>query len=388
MNKTMEAEVRRRSLRRSQNKQNIEIADVHSPPAQHSEKRLPNKGSQQSSSMLNQYNNEWQCLECSQKEAAERKLLEMEKNKPVEVNIKDGGQMPETENQNSPAVSPGYNMGYRMSSPKTKPQSTGVTSESSDGLHRAFVLKVDCFTTLLLAITIGIISGLIYWNMLQGCQQKNLWFWLKLLPATIILLFITDWCENNCKKFPLNLILPLMITIIEGLLLAVVSSCFAAMTVMQAGGITAFVTLMLSWVALKSKLNVTREAVPSWIVVSGNLLISKMPKLLRFLRIQINIAPNLIPVSMLVIVGIFCILDKSPTLQLSYASAGTLTFAIHLMMTQVRIRREPTKDQEPIDYARAALNLYIDIVTLFFFVLQFMESTVWIAAPPHGQGQQ
>ncbi|XP_053873178.1 protein lifeguard 4-like [Malaclemys terrapin pileata] len=359
MNKTMEAEVRRRSLRRSQNKQNIEIADVHSPPAQHSEKRLPNKGSQQSSSMLNQHNNEWQCLECSQKEAAERKLLEMEKNKPAEVNIKDGGQMPETENQNSPAVSPGYNMGYRMSSPKTKPQSTGVTSESSDGLHRAFVLKVDCFTTLLLAITIGIISGLIYWNMLQGCQQKNLWFWLKLLPATIILLFIIDWCENNCKKFPLNLILPLMITIIEGLLLAVVSSCFAAMTVMQAGGITAFVTLMLSWVALKSKLNVTREAVPSWIVVS-----------------------------VLVIVGIFCILDKSPTLQLSYALAGTLTFAIHLMMTQVRIRREPTKDQEPIDYALAALNLYIDIVILFFFILQFMESTVWIAAPPQGQGQQ
>ncbi|XP_065254124.1 protein lifeguard 1-like [Emys orbicularis] len=378
MNKTMEAEVRRRSLRRSQNKQNIEIADVHSPPAQHSEKRLPNKGSQQSSSMLNQHNNdnkdERQCLECSQKEAAERKLLEMEKNKPAEVNIKDGGQMPKTENQNSPAVSPGYNMGYRMSSPKTKPQSTGVTSESSNGLHRAFVLKVDCFTTFLLAITIGIISGLIYWNVLQGCQQKNLWFWLKLLPATIILLFIIDWCENNCKKFPLNLILPLMITIIEGLVLAVVSSCFAAMTVMQAGGITAFVTLMLSWVALKSKLNVTREAVPSWIVVSGNLLISKMPKvLLRFLRIQINMAATLKPVSVLVIVGIFCILDKSPTLQLSYALAGTLTFAIHLMMTQVRIRREPTKDQEPIDYVLAALNLYLDIVTLFFFILQFME---------------
>ncbi|XP_043397153.1 protein lifeguard 1-like [Chelonia mydas] len=272
----MESEVRRRSLRHSQNKQNIEKANVHSPPAQHSEKRLPNKGSQQSSSMLNQHNNdnkdEWQCLKCSQK---------------------------------------------------------------------AFVLKVDCFTTLLLAITIGIISGLIYWNMLQGWQQKNLWFWLKLFPATIGLLFIIDYCGNNCKKFPLNLILPLMITIIEGLVLGVVSSFFAAMTVMQVGGITAFVTVMLSWVALKSKLNVTCEAVPPWSVVS-----------------------------MLVIFGILCIFNRSPTLQLSYALVGTLIFAIHLMKTQVRIRRESIKDQEPIDYA---LNLYTDIVTLFFFMLQLME---------------
>uniref|UniRef100_A0A452HZ21 Uncharacterized protein n=1 Tax=Gopherus agassizii TaxID=38772 RepID=A0A452HZ21_9SAUR len=343
----MEAEVRRRSLRRSQNKQNIEVAEVHSPPAQHSEKRLPNKGSQQSSSMLNQHNNdnkdEWQCPECSQKEAAERKLLEMEKNKPAEVNTKDGGQMPETENQNSPAASPGYNMDYRMSSPNTKPQSTGVTSESSDGLHRAFVLKVDCFTALLLAITIGMISGLIY------------------CPATIILLFIIDWCENNCKKFPLNLMLPLMITIIEGLVLGVVSSFFAAMTVMQVGGITAFVTLMLSWVALKSKMNVTHEAVPFWTVVS-----------------------------VLIIFGLLSSFKKSPTLQLSYALAGMLTFAIHLMLTQVRIRRDPTKDQEPIDYAHPALNLYIDIVNLFFFTLQLMEHVNCLdwGSQPQGQGQQ
>ncbi|XP_050795590.1 protein lifeguard 1-like [Gopherus flavomarginatus] len=365
MNKTMEVEVRRRSLRCSQNKQNIEVAEVHSPPAQHSEKRLPNKGSQQSSSMLNQHNNdnkdEWQCPECSQKEAAERKLLEMEKNKPAEVNTKDGGQMPETENQNSPAASPGYNMDYRMSSPNTKPQSTVVTSESSDGLHRAFILKVDCFTALLLAITIGMISGLIYWNVLQGWQQKNLWFWLKLLPATIILLFIIDWCENNCKKFPLNLMLPLMITIIEGLVLGVVSSFFAAMTVMQVGGITAFVTLMLSWVALKSKMNVTHEAVPFWTVVS-----------------------------VLIIFGLLSSFKKSPTLQLSYALAGMLTFAIHLMLTQVRIRRDPTKDQEPIDYARPALNLYIDIVNLFFFTLQLMEHVNCLdwGSQPQGQRQQ
>nr|XP_032653996.1 protein lifeguard 1-like [Chelonoidis abingdonii]XP_032653997.1 protein lifeguard 1-like [Chelonoidis abingdonii]XP_032653999.1 protein lifeguard 1-like [Chelonoidis abingdonii] len=252
-------------------------------------------------------------------------------------------------------------MDYWMSSPNTKPQSTGVTSEGSDGLHRAFVLKVDCFATLLLAITIGIISGLIYWNVLQGWQQKNLWFWLKLLPATIILLFIIDWCENNCKKFPLNLMLPLIITIIEGLVLGVVSSFFAAMTVMQVGGITAFVTLMLSWVALKSKLNVTHEAVPFWTVVS-----------------------------VLIIFGLLSSFKKSPTLQLSYALAGMLTFAIHLMLTQVRIRREPTKDQEPIDYARPALNLYVDIVNLFFFMLQLMEHVNCLdwGSQPQGQGQQ
>nr|XP_048692912.1 protein lifeguard 1-like [Caretta caretta] len=279
----MAVQVRRRSLRLSQKKQNIEKANVHSPPAQHSKKRLCNKRSQQSSSMLNQHNNnnkdEWQCLKCSQK---------------------------------------------------------GKWRNS-----RTFVLKVDCFTTLLLAITIGIVSGLIYWNMLQGWQQKKLWFWLKLFPATIGLLFIIDYCGNNCKKFPLNLILPLMITVIEGLVLGVVSSFFAAMTVMQVGGITAFVTVMLTWVALKSKLNVTCEAVPPWSVVS-----------------------------MLVIFGILCIFNRSPTLQLNYALFGTLIFAIHLMKTQVRIRRESTKDQEPIDYA---LNLYIDIVTLFFFMLQLME---------------
>ncbi|XP_067417800.1 protein lifeguard 1-like [Emydura macquarii macquarii] len=340
MNEITEVKVRSRSRSCSQNK-HIEKVNANSAPAQSSQKWLSTMGSLKKISMLNHYNNEavWQCAESLQR--AERKLLEMEKNKPAEINFEDGGQMSERESQHSPGIQPGYGTGAKMTNLKTKPQTTGVTS---GGLHRAFVLKVDCFTTVLLAITIGIISGLTYWNMLQGWQQKSIWFWCKCLTATIILWFVIPCCENNCKKFPLNLILPLMITIVEGLMLGVVSSFFAAVTIMQVGGITAFVTLVLSWFALKSKWYITRVAVSPLIVFPG-----------------------------LVIFGMLCIFIKSPTLQLTYALLGTLIFATCLMKTQVRIRRESTEDQEPMDYAALALNLYMNIVTLFFFILKLME---------------
>lgn len=66
-------------------------------------------------------------------ETAERKLLEMEKNKPAEINFEDGGQMSERESQHSPGIQPGYGTDAQMTNLKTKSQTTGVTS---GGLHR------------------------------------------------------------------------------------------------------------------------------------------------------------------------------------------------------------------------------------------------------------
>ncbi|XP_006114528.2 protein lifeguard 2 [Pelodiscus sinensis] len=338
----MEAEVKHRSS--SQNKQNIEMANVDFPPARHNEKRLSNKEAQKSSSVLNQHNNndEWQCPDCSQKE---RRLQDMKKNQLSNINAQEGEQMRERESQHSLAAPPSYNTDSRMSSPKTKPQPIGVTLKKSDDLHADFVLKVDCFTTLLLAITIGIISGLTYWNVFQGCQQKNMSFWITFLPANFALPLIIACCENNCKKFPLNLILPLMLILAESLLLGAITSFFAATTLMQVGGITASVTLVLYWFVLKSKWNIIRAPVPSWIVFS-----------------------------MLIIFGSLCCFNKSPTLQFVYGLFGMLSSAIHLIKKiQIRIKRESTKEQKPMDYTISALKIYTGIVLFFFFMLQLME---------------
>ncbi|XP_074841598.1 protein lifeguard 1-like [Carettochelys insculpta] len=253
--------------------------------------------------------------------------------------------------------------------------------------QKAFLSKVDHFTTLLLTITGAIISGSIYWNVFQESLQKNVLFWLQFLPATLLLPSLIACCENYCQKVPLNLLLSLMLAIAGGLLLGVVSSFFAPMTVMGAGGITIFVTVMVSYIAQKLKLeNIAVFAITDELV-NRNLRWSYCIFCSQW-DITSASVPSWIVIPVLAIFGILCIFNDSPMLQLIYGSLGTLTFAIHLMITRVEIRRDSPKQQELMDYAIPALKLYTDIVHLFFFIMLLMETVNFLEWGSQLQGQQ
>ncbi|XP_015264115.1 PREDICTED: bax inhibitor 1-like [Gekko japonicus] len=215
-------------------------------------------------------------------------------------------------------------------------------AESS--IRRGFIRKVYLILTIQLGLTVGIICLFIYWRSLKNWVQRHPWFCYALLPAILILAITLVCCDHARRKAPLNYILLLIFTILEGMFLGSIASFFDAVGVMWAVAVTALVTLGLCLFALQTKWDLT--------ITSGVLL----AMFIVFLTSGI----------------LFAIL-QTKLLIILYAAAGALLFAIYLVVdTQLMLGKTHRYTLNPDDYIFAVLNVYIDIINMWLFILQFV----------------
>nr|XP_056713943.1 protein lifeguard 1-like [Euleptes europaea] len=218
----------------------------------------------------------------------------------------------------------------------------GPFAESS--IRRGFIRKVYFILTIQLGLTVGIICLFIYWTFLKFWVRRRPWFCFALLPVLLILAITLACCDDARRKAPLNYILLLLFTIIEGVLLGSIAGFFEADGIMWAIAGTAVVTFGLSVFALQTKLDLT--------ITSGVLLVT----LFVFL-----------------IFGILSATLQTKVMTLLYAAFGTLLFAIYLVVdTQLMMGRTRHFQLDPEDYIFAVLNVYIDIIHMGVFILQFI----------------
>ncbi|XP_029444725.1 protein lifeguard 1-like [Rhinatrema bivittatum] len=211
-------------------------------------------------------------------------------------------------------------------------------------LRRAFIRKVYLILAVQLALTVGIICMFIYWPTLQTWVRRNSWFTYALLGAVFVLVIVLACCNDARRKFPVNFILLGLFTIFEGLMLGAISVFFEADAVMWAVGATAFVTLGLSVFALQTKWDFT---------MASGIMVVVLLALLAF--------------------GLLCAIIRSFWLQIVYASLGVLIFAVYLVVdTQLMMGGKHRYSIDPEEYVFAALNLYLDIINLFLFILQII----------------
>ncbi|XP_048416075.1 protein lifeguard 1 [Stegostoma tigrinum] len=211
-------------------------------------------------------------------------------------------------------------------------------------IRRAFIRKVYLILVVQLLITIGIICMFLYWRTLNVWVNQTYWFTYALFPAIFILIIILSCCDGVRRKAPWNIMLLLLFTILEGLLLGAVSVFYGADAVMWAVGATVFVSLGLTLFSLQTKWDFTAK--------SGVLFVVLL---------------------VLVAFGILCAIIQSFWLQIIYASLGTLIFSIYLVVdTQLMLGGKHRYSLSPEEYIFAALNLYLDIINLFLFILQII----------------
>ncbi|XP_034876439.1 protein lifeguard 2-like [Mirounga leonina] len=76
----------------------------------------------------------------------------------------------------------------------------------------------------------------------------------------------------------------------------------------------------------------------------------------------------------LIIYGILLLFIRSYWLHLLYAGLGTIIFSLYLVMdVQLMVGgRHHHSDLHPEEYIFAALNIYLDIINLFLFILQLI----------------
>ncbi|MCI4374184.1 hypothetical protein PGIGA_G00003310 [Pangasianodon gigas] len=219
-----------------------------------------------------------------------------------------------------------------------------VNCFSEASVRRGFIRKVYLTLMVQLLITVGIICAFLYWETLKSWVIRTSWFAYTMMGTTLVLVIVLSCCGDVRRKVPLNFFFLGLFTVAEGMLLGSVTVFFNAEAVLWAVGATALVSFGLSVFAMQSKWDFT--------TVSGSLWVLCWT-LFSF--------------------GLLCAIMRSQFLYIAYASVGTLVFSVYLVMdTQLMLGGKHKYTISAEEYIFAALNLYLDIVTIFLMILQLI----------------
>lgn len=218
---------------------------------------------------------------------------------------------------------------------------------SDASIRRGFIRKVYSILMVQLTITLGFIS----WFVFHEPTRK----WVHANPALLIVAIVVVFaamialacCGDLRRKAPINYILLFLFTLGEAFMLAVVSARYEAIEVLMAVGITAAVCLALTLFALQTKYDFT--------MCGGVLLVCFV---------------------IVFIFGIVAIFVHSRIVSLVYASLGALLFSVYLIYdTQLMLGGKHKYSISPEEYVFAALNLYVDIINIFLYILTIIGAS-------------
>lgn len=219
------------------------------------------------------------------------------------------------------------------------------SSFSDAAIRRGFIRKVYLTLMIQLLVTLGIICVFLYWEPLNEWTQEHYWFSYCMMGAVLVLILVLSCCDSIRRRVPFNFIALGLFTVAEGLMLGSVSVFYEAEAVMWAVGATALVSLALTVFAMQSKWDFTAASGSLW--VFGWTLFS---------------------------FALLCAILRSQYVYIVYACLGTLLFSLYLVFdTQLILGGKHRKyEVSPEEYVFAALNLYLDIVSLFLLLLQLI----------------
>ncbi|KAL6444211.1 hypothetical protein ACFW04_001853 [Cataglyphis niger] len=212
-------------------------------------------------------------------------------------------------------------------------------------IRNGFIRKVYSILMCQLLITFGLIILFLYHKPTQqwAIRHEEL-FWIA-IGTTFVLIICMVCCTNIRRKAPMNYIFLFLFTLVFAFLLAVISSTYKSEEVMLAIGITVAVCLGLTIFAFQTKIDFTG--------------------LYNVLFVALLI---------LLIFGIIAISWPGRTMTLVYASLGALIFSLYLIYdTQIMIGGKYKYTISPEEYIFAALNLYLDVVHIFLYILRFIR---------------
>ncbi|VVC95815.1 protein lifeguard 2 [Leptidea sinapis] len=240
--------------------------------------------------------------------------------------------------------------GQQYMDPERFEDENGVTrfDFSEQSIRKAFIRKVYSILMCQLLVTMGFIALFVFHEpTVQFVRNNSYLFWIALV-ALVVCLISMACCENVRRTSPMNFIFLFIFTLAQSFLLGVTCSNFQVNEIFMAVGITAAVCLGLTLFAFQTKWDFT---------MMGGALVAASMILLMFGLIAIFIPSNNI-------------------VRLVYASLGVLIFSLYLVYdTQLMLGGKHKYSISPEEYIFAALNLYLDIVNIFLFILTIFDAT-------------
>ncbi|XP_059097568.1 protein lifeguard 3-like isoform X2 [Tigriopus californicus] len=220
-----------------------------------------------------------------------------------------------------------------------------MASFADKAVRRGFIRKVYGILSIQLMITCAIIAIFVFVDSLRifAIQNRSL-YWVA-FGLTMVCMIAMACCESVRRKAPTNFIFLGIFTICEGFMMGTLAAHFQADAVLIAAGICAVVTLALTIFAFQTKYDFT---------TCGGMLCGLTV--------------------ILMLAGILMIfMPHNKWAMIGYGSAGALIFSMYIVYdTQLMMGGSHKYSIDPEEYIFAALNLYLDIINLFMYILMII----------------
>ncbi|KAK3879057.1 hypothetical protein Pcinc_016340 [Petrolisthes cinctipes] len=221
------------------------------------------------------------------------------------------------------------------------PEMNGDFEFSEKSVRAGFIRKVYAILSLQLVVTFGIVAIFVFIDGVQVYAANTPALFYSAIVITLVLIIALACGGNFRRKTPYNYIALAIFTLAEGYLLGCASATYDAWEVTLAIGVTLIVTIALTLFAFQTKIDFT--------MMSG-LLFTLLMVLMMF--------------------GIFALIFQDKVLNILYGCLGALIFSFYLVFdTQMMLGGNHKYSLSPEEYIFAALNLYLDIINLFLYLL-------------------
>jgi len=253
---------------------------------------------------------------------------------------------PPVQQQTFNPVSQGLSGGYD-SDAEGLPTQAGLSGFGEKAIRRNFIKKVYGILLCQLLLTGGIISLFFFSHDLRVWTVNYSLYWVA-FGIMIVCLIAMACCEGVRRKSPTNIIFLGIFTAAEGFMLGTICARFSSEAVLIAVGITAGVTLGLTIFAFQTKIDFT---------ACGGCLCALL--------------------MILLCAGIImAFMGTSRIAQIGYGSAGALIFSLYIIYdTQMMMGGKHKYALDPEEYIFAALNIYLDVVNLFMYILMIIGAS-------------
>lgn len=224
----------------------------------------------------------------------------------------------------------------------------GLMEEGSlaKSARMGFIRKVYSILSVQLAITAAATVAVLTSDKLKLWLYSNPWILIVSMILSIICIYALGCYRTLARTVPINYILLGIFTLAESILVAAISSKYDPATVMIAASLTAAAVIGLTIYAFYSKTDFT--------ILGGILFVLLL---------------------VLLTASIISIFIHNRWLQLAISICGALLFSVYLVFDTQLILGKHQYSLGIDEYIWAALNLYLDIINLFIYILQILGNS-------------
>lgn len=226
-------------------------------------------------------------------------------------------------------------------------QAKGPVSAQPAYVRNGFIRKVYSLLTMQLILTAVIVYPFVTYGTAKWVHAHMALYYASLFGCLALMLGVGCCCQSVARKFPLNYIFLLLVTVSMSVMVGFVCVFYTVTSVLQALAATALTFFSLTAYACFTKTDFTG---------CGPYLYAALLGLTSFgfmMMIWSMFAP--VPPFMKTIQGLF----------------GVILFSFYIIYdTQMIVGGSHKVQFDVDDYVFAALNLYLDIINMFLYMLE------------------